>query len=57
MVHHLQNLAGGKYSCPGEREKLAYEAQARFLGLFGQSLEGVFTLDPMTLLVRTTCAM
>jgi hypothetical protein len=57
MVHHLQNLAGTSYACPAEREKLAYRAQARFLELFGQSLESAFSVDPMTLLVRTTCAM
>jgi hypothetical protein len=57
MVHHLQNLAGASYACPAEREKLAYKAQARFLGLFGQSLESAFSVDPMALLVRTTCAM
>jgi hypothetical protein len=57
MVHHLQNLAGDTYACPAEREKLAYQAQERFLGFFGQSLESAFSLDPMTLLVRTTCGM
>jgi hypothetical protein len=57
MVHHLQNLAGLSYACPAEREKLAYQAQSRFLSLFGQSLESQFGIDPMTLLVRTTCAL
>jgi hypothetical protein len=57
MIHHLQNLAGDTYSCAAEREKLAYKAQERFLELFGRSLESEFSLDPMTLLVRTTCAM
>ena len=57
MVHHLQNLGEHRYSCPAEREKLAYEAQARYLSFFGQSLESAYLLDPMTLLVRTTCAM
>lgn len=57
MVHHLQNLAGRKYACAGEREKTAYQAQARFLDLFDQTLETEFGIDPVTLLVRTTCVM
>lgn len=56
-VHHLQNLAGLRFACGGEREKLAYAAQDRFLGLFERSLETEFGIDPMTLLVRTTCVM
>jgi hypothetical protein len=35
----------------------AYVAQARWLALFGKSLGGEFSIDPMTLLVRTTCTM
>ena len=56
-VHHLQNLAGSRFGCAGEREKLAYRAQARFLDLFGRTLETEFGIDPMTLLVRTACLM
>jgi hypothetical protein len=56
-VHHLQNLAGVKFACAGEREKTAYRAQARFLDLFEQTLETEFGIDPMTLLVHTTCVM
>lgn len=56
-VHHLQNLSGQKYACGGEREKLAYAAQERFLELFGRTLMSEFDIDPMTLLVRTTCVM
>jgi hypothetical protein len=55
MVHHAQNLLGLKHECPQEREKLAYLAQDRWLGLFGRSLESDFELDPMTLLIRTKC--
>src|SRR5262245_3473397 len=55
MVHHLQHLAGIKYGCPEEREKLAYLAQNRWLERFGRSLEGEFELDGFTLLVRTNC--
>lgn len=55
MVHHLQNVAGLKYGCPEEREKPAYAAQARWLGLFGQSLATEFQMDPFTVFARTSC--
>ena len=55
LVHHLQNMAGEKFGCPGEREKAAYKAQAGWLELFGKNLADDFELDPMTLLVRTNC--
>jgi hypothetical protein len=55
MAHHVQNLTGLKYECAEAREKPAYMAQAQWLALFGQTLEGEFSTDPMTLLVRTVC--
>ncbi|CAN7631615.1 DUF6647 family protein [Mesorhizobium sp. LjNodule214] len=55
MVHHLQNGGGLKFACPEEREKTAYEAQERWLQLFGSSLEADFQIDPFTVLARTTC--
>ena len=55
MVHHLQNVSGLKFECPQEREKLAYAAQDRWLGLFGSSLKSEFELDPFSLLVKTRC--
>jgi hypothetical protein len=55
LVHHVQNAAGLKYSCPQEREKLAYDAQERWLGLFGHNLEHDFELDGFSLLVKTRC--
>lgn len=55
LVHHLQNVGGLKYICSGEREKPAYQAQARWLELFDKNLSDEFGLDPMTLLVRTNC--
>jgi hypothetical protein len=55
MVHHAQNLGGLEYECPAAREKLAFAVQAQWLSLFGQSLESEFSIDPMTLLVRTSC--
>jgi Domain of unknown function (DUF6647) len=55
MVHHLQNVGGLKYVCPAEREKPAYDAQDRWLSLFGRNLIDEFKLDRMTVLVRTHC--
>jgi hypothetical protein len=55
MVHHLQNVAGAKFTCPQEREKDAYRAQRAWLALYGRTLEQEFGLDPMTVLVRTNC--
>jgi hypothetical protein len=55
MVHHVQNLLGLRYECPQEREKLAYLAQDRWLGLSGRSLSSEFELDPLSLLVKTKC--
>src|ERR1700682_2462440 len=57
MVHHLQNEAGTTYECPAEREKLAYEVQDKWLGLFGRNLEGEFEINGLALLVSTSCAM
>jgi hypothetical protein len=55
MVHHLQTLGGLKYECPREREKLAYAAQDRWLALFGSNLMGEFQIDPMTILIQSSC--
>jgi hypothetical protein len=57
MVHHLQNEAGTTYECPAEREKLAYEAQDKWLRLFGRNLEAEFEINGLALLVSTSCAM
>jgi hypothetical protein len=56
MVHHLQNAAGQKFACPAEREKLAFEAQEAFLAHYKLDLESTFGIDPLTRLVRTSCA-
>jgi Domain of unknown function (DUF6647) len=55
MVHHLQNAAQLSYECPAARETLAYAAQEKWLSLFGRSLLTEFEIDPLTLLVSTTC--
>lgn len=55
MVHHLQNVGGIRYECPAAREELAYRAQDKWLGLFGQDLEHAFEIDEFTLKVSTSC--
>ena len=55
MVHHLQNIGGIRYECPAAREQLAYLAQDKWLGLFGQDLEHAFEIDKFTLKVSTSC--
>lgn len=55
MVHHLQAAAGVRYACAEEREALAYEAQEKWLELFGTSLVAEFGIDGLTLLVSTHC--
>jgi Domain of unknown function (DUF6647) len=55
MVHHLQSSASLIYDCTAAREKLAYQAQDKWLGLFGVSLESEFQIDALTLLVTTSC--
>lgn len=55
MVHHLQNLGHASYACPEEREKLAYQAQEKWLKMFGHSLATDFELDGFTILVVTNC--
>lgn len=55
MVHHLQNIGGIKFECPAAREQLAYRAQDKWLGLFGQDLEHTFEIDQFTLKVSTSC--
>ena len=55
LVHHLQHRADLRYSCPQAREALAYEAQARWLALFGDDLESAFALDRMSIKLKTQC--
>jgi hypothetical protein len=55
MVHHFQNVLGLRHECPQEREKLAYMAQERWLGLFGHNLETDFELDGFSLIGKTRC--
>lgn len=55
LVHHLQEQDRRRYPCAAAREKLAYEAQARWLDLFGMDLEAEFQINPMALKLRTSC--
>lgn len=55
LVHHMQNTAGLTYGCPQEREALAYDAQDKWLGLFGRTLAGEFQIDGFTLIIKTKC--
>lgn len=55
LVHHLQHAGETTFACPQARERLAYQAQARWLELFDTSLSDEFGIDATTILVRTTC--
>jgi hypothetical protein len=55
MVHHLQNIGRLKFECPQAREEVAYQAQERWLGLFGRDLSRDFQMDPFTILVKSNC--
>jgi len=55
MVHHLQYSAALTYECSAAREALAYEAQDKWLNLFGSSLMSEFEIDAFTLKVSTSC--
>ena len=56
MVHHFQNVSGRtNYDCPEERKALPYEAQERWLGLYGRSLREDFKIEPATLMLITQC--
>lgn len=57
LVHHLQNIGGRVYACPGAREKIAYRAQDDWLAFFGTDFETAFDLDPMMLLILTKCGI
>lgn len=45
MVYHVQNLAGLKYECSWERERIAYAAQERWLRLHDSNLRDAFAID------------
>jgi hypothetical protein len=56
MAHHFQNMGGRKYfHCAEERKALPYEAQERWLGLYGSSLREDFGIDQAQLMLITQC--
>lgn len=55
LVHYLQDRATLQFECPGVREASAYDAQQRWLQMFGADLEITFGVDAMTRKLRTTC--
>lgn len=55
MVHHMQNLSPTTFECPQAREKLAYEAQEKWLNMFGHNLENDFGIDRLTIFMNTAC--
>ena len=55
MVHHLQLAGQLKFECPAQREAVAYQAQEKWLGLYGKSLANEFDLDAFTLKISTAC--
>ncbi|MFZ5689886.1 MAG: DUF6647 family protein [Pseudomonadota bacterium] len=55
VVHHLQNVAGLRYRCAAERERLAYRAQDAWLRQSGKSLASEFGLDGLSVIVHSHC--
>lgn len=55
MVHHLQHLARRRHECAEAGETVAFDAQDRWLSLFGRDLATEFQIDDFTRLVATLC--
>lgn len=55
MVHHLQHVGRVTFSCPQERERLAYKAQDKWLSIFGKNLADEFELDRFSVFAKTLC--
>jgi hypothetical protein len=55
MVHHFQNLEGERFACPAAREKAAFDTQSDWLARFGTDLDRAFGINPLFVLVATTC--
>jgi hypothetical protein len=55
MVHHLQRLARRKQECAEASETLAFDAQDKWLRLFGSDLETEFQIDGFTRVVAALC--
>jgi len=50
-----QNLADMKFACLEERERLAYEAQGKWLAIFGKDLGEEFGIDLFTVIAKGLC--
>ena len=55
MVHHLQNLDHRTFGCRAAEEELPYEAEEKWLNLFGLNLASEFGLDRATVALTTGC--
>jgi hypothetical protein len=55
MVHHFQSLEGERFACPAAREKAAFDTQADWLARFGTDLDRAFGINPLFVLVATSC--
>lgn len=56
MAHHFQNVGERKYfDCAEEQKAMPYEAQERWLGLYGSSLREDFRIDQAELMLITQC--
>jgi len=51
MAYHVQNVAGLRYECSWERERLAYAAQESWLRLHDSNLWKAFAIDPVIFLL------
>lgn len=55
LVHYMQFESGRSYECRGDLEKVAYDAQRKYLAERGIKMERALDLDAMFLLIVTTC--
>jgi hypothetical protein len=55
LVHHMQATAGRTYPCRGARERVAYDAQARWLEERGGDLFEVLGLNALFYHALTRC--
>lgn len=53
LVHHIEACAQAHRGLPTSGERLAYEAQERWLNIFGNSLNGALGIDEFSVLMRT----
>ncbi len=57
MVHHFQQVNGMSFPCPAAREKQAYDVQQAWLERHGETLTGSFEINPLALMLLTTCGL